>query len=1461
MSTRRILIDAGHGGSYPLGGSTPNRSTGPNGLHEKDVVLDLARRVRRHVNGGDRVSLSRDDDVNLSLAERAALARRMGADIFLSLHLNHSDDPGQNAAEAFVARGADDASRAFADSVLERVSLHGDMSNGGVRSANLGVLLLDRHASSTLACLLELGHLSNPRQARRLEDDAYRERLAAAIAEAIEDQPVARPVGPAALGRAAGGFSLSADVGTNGKNKQSDVLALKQRLHDLGFDWVSVGDSSVDKTLVDTIDLVQSIVRGRFKVRGDGTVSVPGTTYDWLRATNAPRWQLMPEGSEGDGFINFERRDAKDNHDFGTDWLADVVSAAGESYRNDYLADHPDAAVISVNDVSVPHGDNTPDHGGHETGIECDLRLPRTDGESGGIRWTNTAKYDRNAARAQLQALRNQTLVSQIFFNDTDLIGEKLCEFSSGHDDHIHVRIRPPERIVAGAKAGDELFSESLDIGDGSPFVKTALDHTTRALKSLLKSAGHKSSEAFRSRATILKETGIKVDANPYVGVKPNELEAVIRAGFTSHQMPEVLLALWAKEGSTNSITAPEPISTASNAANAKTLLRNKIYFEDLGADHFIITTRKPGQDNEVDWSDAKAPDHEKHFKAKVKELVKDGLLDQDLSSEINSELKVTKRANGTFLVEPTTRFYALSLLLVDALFTRFQRMSFKQLGSISTELNYLHWNMGSNTFRTFLKSAEGHRKEPEHHVAGKPITIDQWALHTKPKSNEWRQARVNAVKFMHYVRSYREIFEPSINLIKPGISDLHEARHDRYSRMAGRGAANETVTLGYGVPGAKITDPFYRDRGEKGRKGKRSAHYGIDVSLSNKSGGDETDARRGLPVYAVVQPTLSISDLNNARVAKRNADKTYEKRKGLGIRGSGDARLREARANVQPWKPKGGGSYGGVLGLACYYDYTKNDGTTGTFTLYVEYLHLITKDYLPKRRNGTLISEADWAATGKGIGFGPKMVDGATLSASDLTSGQSLLVGYLGATQFPHVHIQVAYAKREKKYARSRRLDPTVMLRDSVSTAMSLAMGGNVDLNYVVSLIPQPNKPSCWAGSMAMVVSYYRQKSVSAEAVVNEVGHSLRTPYDWSMLEDVRKHYGFKNVPLPSNMSFAPTPQEWHDWLLEHGPLWVTTYGAPSHAIVVHGIHGDLTPDGTTVDVLDPWDYTKSYDSDPIDFNPPNSGLELPKMAFRDLQRDFGNMGLSNYGNWRVLYISRVPETATKALGNGGGDSPFTDPMERAINHLGGIIFDPEAYDLTVEGFQEYLDATGVEHFSAEEMTRPNHPKIAKKYSYDHFLPKYEWWPRGAALGLLADKIRDLVGESVRMRNWWRPKDYNKDVGGAANSDHITAHGIDLDYKSADSRRKAEKWLLDLDNNESWLQLSRGLGGRTTHVGILSPKGRRKWFYKSYTQSLERSLGRNGTSRSYAPSAMWERSTDSPRIDGPPPAVLPGRV
>jgi hypothetical protein len=237
-------------------------------------------------------------------------------------------------------------------------------------------------------------------------------------------------------------LNLNGSVGQKGKNQPDDVLAVKNRLADLGFPVTR--DSLVNPDTIHIIKLFQSIIKGETVIVGDGRIDLNGPTLKFLQAANAPQWLEMPKGSPAEGFINHDDRQG-DNHDFGTSWMIEMIQTSAQLYLNTYLASHPSAALIQTNDLSKPRGGITSTHATHQTGLSCDIRLPRKDGQSGGIVYTDS-QYDRDAMRAILQAIRNQSkyAIKRILFNDDTLIDEDLCVFAKGHDNHAHFDIIPP---------------------------------------------------------------------------------------------------------------------------------------------------------------------------------------------------------------------------------------------------------------------------------------------------------------------------------------------------------------------------------------------------------------------------------------------------------------------------------------------------------------------------------------------------------------------------------------------------------------------------------------------------------------------------------------------------------------------------------------------------------------------------------------------------------------------------------------------------------------------------------------------------------------------------------------------------------------------------------------------------------------------------------------------------------
>jgi hypothetical protein len=253
---------------------------------------------------------------------------------------------------------------------------------------------------------------------------------------------------PNPLSGQAADLKLTGSVGKNGNNNSTDVQSVKNRLADLGFSWIR-RNGAVDGETIRTIELFQSIISGRTIVSGvDGRIDVNGTTHNFLKSANAPRWQEMPNGSSIEGFINHDNQQG-DTHDFGTNWMVETIQEAARIYLTNFRSIHSNAALIATNNLSIARGGNTPIHATHETGLSCDILLPRKNGTFGGITFRDSS-YDPDAMEAMLKAIRQQNKykIKQIFFNDFSLVAKGLCQNLNDrgvHDNHAHIDIEPPQ--------------------------------------------------------------------------------------------------------------------------------------------------------------------------------------------------------------------------------------------------------------------------------------------------------------------------------------------------------------------------------------------------------------------------------------------------------------------------------------------------------------------------------------------------------------------------------------------------------------------------------------------------------------------------------------------------------------------------------------------------------------------------------------------------------------------------------------------------------------------------------------------------------------------------------------------------------------------------------------------------------------------------------------------------------
>jgi N-acetylmuramoyl-L-alanine amidase len=216
LKINRVVIDPGHGGH-------DQGTEGPKGLLEKDLVLDVAKRVGKLIE--DRLSAeviyTRTDDTFIPLEGRTELANEKKADLFLSIHANSSPYRAISGIETFYLNftvdkeALDVATRENATSqksvfelrdIVQKISLHDKAEeshefalrvqsalyalaaknspgarNRGVKKAPF-VVLIGANMPSVLA---EIGFISNPREEALMKRPEYRQKVAEALFHGI----------------------------------------------------------------------------------------------------------------------------------------------------------------------------------------------------------------------------------------------------------------------------------------------------------------------------------------------------------------------------------------------------------------------------------------------------------------------------------------------------------------------------------------------------------------------------------------------------------------------------------------------------------------------------------------------------------------------------------------------------------------------------------------------------------------------------------------------------------------------------------------------------------------------------------------------------------------------------------------------------------------------------------------------------------------------------------------------------------------------------------------------------------------------------------------------------------------------------------------------------------------------------------------------------------------------------
>jgi N-acetylmuramoyl-L-alanine amidase len=211
-----VVIDAGHGGRDPGATSVSGQ------VHEKDLTLVLAQALRDELvkRGRVRVAMTREDDRYLTLDDRAAVARRLDAAMFVSIHIDSaanplargasvyslsdvaSDNEAARLAERENAQSGSSEEAGSVDGMLEDLAMRSQMS----ASAQLASRLVSKAAgrvelrpnphrfaafhvlrrADAPAILFEAGYLSNADDELLLREPQQRDKIVLALAQAIE---------------------------------------------------------------------------------------------------------------------------------------------------------------------------------------------------------------------------------------------------------------------------------------------------------------------------------------------------------------------------------------------------------------------------------------------------------------------------------------------------------------------------------------------------------------------------------------------------------------------------------------------------------------------------------------------------------------------------------------------------------------------------------------------------------------------------------------------------------------------------------------------------------------------------------------------------------------------------------------------------------------------------------------------------------------------------------------------------------------------------------------------------------------------------------------------------------------------------------------------------------------------------------------------------------------------------
>lgn len=173
---KKVILDPGHGG-------TDTGCCSAAGDNESTYVLEIVKLVKNLLEPHVEVLLTRDDDSYVSLRERCILANTEECDLYVSMHTNSADNTSAQGYEIFTSRGQTMADELALKLASRHIESFPAQRNRGIREAGYYVLKFTKCP----AALIEFGFFSNPAEAKWLQMDDTKRRLARSVANGILD--------------------------------------------------------------------------------------------------------------------------------------------------------------------------------------------------------------------------------------------------------------------------------------------------------------------------------------------------------------------------------------------------------------------------------------------------------------------------------------------------------------------------------------------------------------------------------------------------------------------------------------------------------------------------------------------------------------------------------------------------------------------------------------------------------------------------------------------------------------------------------------------------------------------------------------------------------------------------------------------------------------------------------------------------------------------------------------------------------------------------------------------------------------------------------------------------------------------------------------------------------------------------------------------------------------------------